>query len=151
MALQLTGEEFEKIRDDFLVIDADGDGRINRDEMLTLLEGEKQDNVDFMMKLMDVDCNGTIEFHEFLEIMAFLTYNKGLNQSTAKQMFRALDKDGDGFLSAHEIKRFYEMISDMDEDVPSVEEIEELVIYLDGNSDGKIDLEEFIKGIDEIF
>ena len=149
MALQLTGAEFAMIRDDFLVIDKDGDGRINREELLEVLEGQTEENVDFMMKLMDVDCNGTVEFHEFLEIMAFLAYNKGLNRSTAKQMFRALDKDGDGFLSADEIKRFYEIISDMDDDVPSAEEIAGLIRSLDSNGDGKIDLEEFITGIDK--
>ena len=149
MALQLTGEEFSMIRDDFLVIDKDGDGRINREELLEVLEGQTEENVDFMMKLMDVDCNGTVEFHEFLEIMAVLTYHKGINKSTWKQMFRALDKNGDGFLSEDEIKRFYEMLADMDADVPSAAEIESLIRSLDINGDGKIDLEEFSNGIDK--
>ena len=148
MALQLTGEEFEMIRDDFLAIDQDGDGFINREEILVIFEGKKEEHVDFMMKFMDVDCSGTIEFHEFLEIMAFLSYNKGLSQSTAKQMLRALDKDNSGFLSADEIKLFYEIISDMDEDVPSAAEIEDLIQNLDSNGDGKIDFEEFLNGID---
>ena len=99
MALQLNGMEFEDIRDDFISIDKDGDGQINREEMLQLFNGSKKENLDFMMKLMDINCNGTVEFHEFLEIMAFLVYNKGLNVRTAGHFFRALDKDGDGYLS----------------------------------------------------
>ena len=79
MAFQLTGEEFESIRIDFLAIDKDGDGLITRDELLIFCEGKKEEHVDFMMKFMDVNCNGTVEFHEFLEIMAALTYHKGIN------------------------------------------------------------------------
>ena len=90
MALQLSGNEFEAIRDDFLCIDKDGDGQLTREEMLELLAG-KEENLDFMMRLMDADRNGTVEFHEFLEIMAFLNYNKGLNARTAGQFFRALE------------------------------------------------------------
>ena len=150
MALCLTGKEFESIRDQFLLIDQDGDGRINREEIVTLLEGQKEENVEFMMTLMDVDGNGTIEFHEFLEIMAFLSCSHGLNKDAAKQMFRALDKDNDGFLSDYEIKHFYDMICDKAEEMPSAEDIEKMVKSLDSNGDGKIDLEEFIKGIDQI-
>ncbi len=42
MSLLLTGDEFEKIRDDFLLIDRDGDGQITREEMLEVLEDKKR-------------------------------------------------------------------------------------------------------------
>jgi Ca2+-binding EF-hand superfamily protein len=149
MALQLTGSEFEAIRDDFIILDQDGDGRITGKEMLEILEGKKEEHLDFMMKLMDADCNGTVEFSEFLEIMAFLSYNKGLNTRTAAQFFRALDKDGDGHLSVEEIKSFYEMMECSDEKVSSKAEIEKLVQSLDTDGDGKINFEEFLEGIDK--
>lgn len=150
MALQLTGTEFEDIRDDFLIIDKDGDGQINLEEMLELLAGKKEENLDFMMRLMDADCNGTVEFHEFLEIMAILTYNKGLNARTAGQFFRALDKDGNGYLSVEEIKLFYVMTGGTEEkEPPTTSEIEALVQSLDTDGDGKITFEEFVDGIDK--
>ena len=149
MALQLSGNEFEAIRDDFLCIDKDGDGQLTREEMLELLSG-KEENLDFMMRLMDADRNGTVEFHEFLEIMAFLNYNKGLNARTAGQFFRALDKDGDGYLTVEEIKYFYEMMGkDEEGKEPCNSEIEALVQSLDTDGDGKIDFEEFQNGIDK--
>lgn len=149
MALQLSGNEFEAIRDDFLSIDKDGDGQLTREEMLELLSG-KEENLDFMMRLMDADRNGTVEFHEFLEIMAFLNYNKGLNARTAGQFFRALDKDGDGYLTVEEIKYFYEMMGkDTEDKGPCNSEIEALVQSLDTDGDGKIDFEEFQNGIDK--
>ena len=148
MALQLNGKEFEEIRDDFICIDKDGDGQINLEEMLEFLDGNKNEYIDFMMKLMDINCNGTIEFHEFLAIMAFLLYNKTLNIPTAGQFFRALDKDGDGYLSVAEIKQFYETMISTREEAPSTEDIEALVQSLDEDDDGKINFEEFFHGID---
>ena len=149
MSFLLTGDEFEKIRDDFLLIDRDGDGQLTREEMLEVLEDKKEENLDFMMRLMDTDSSGTVEFHEFLEIMAFLNFDKGLNKRSAGQFFRALDKDGDGYLTVAEIQYFYEMIGTKGETDPSREEIEVLVKDLDTDGDGKIDFEEFLNGINK--
>ena len=152
MALQLNGDEFETIRDDFVATDKDGDGHITREEMLEVLEGVKDDKIDYMMKVMDLDCNGSIQFHEFLEIKAFLVYNKGLIEATTRHMFRELDRDGNGFLSAAEIKRYYEVMRDVDlvdltKYMPSDKDIDELIRSLDHNGDGKIDYKEFLNGI----
>ena len=149
MSFLLTGDEFEKIRDDFLLIDRDGDGQLTREEMLEVLEDKKEENLDFMMRLMDTDSSGTVEFHEFLEIMAFLNFDKGLNKRSAGQFFRALDKDGDGYLTVAEIQYFYEMIGTKGETDPTSEEIEVLVKDLDTDGDGKIDFEEFLNGINK--
>ena len=149
MSFLLTGDEFEKIRDDFLLIDRDGDGQLTREEMLEVLEDKKEENLDFMMRLMDTDSSGTVEFHEFLEIMAFLNFDKGLNKRSAGQFFRALDKDGDGYLTVAEIQYFYEMIGTKGETDPSHEEIEVLVKDLDTDGDGTINFEEFLNGINK--
>ena len=149
MSFLLTGDEFEKIRDDFLLIDRDGDGQLTREEMLEVLEDKKEENLDFMMRLMDTDSSGTVEFHEFLEIMAFLNFDKGLNKRSAGQFFRALDKDGDGYLTVAEIQYFYEMIGTKGATDPTSEEIEVLVKDLDTDGDGKIDFEEFLNGINK--
>ena len=149
MALNLTSDEFASIRDQFLLIDDDGDGRLTREEMVKLVKDGKEEQLDFMMKLMDADESGTVEFHEFLEIMAFLNFNKGLNTRTAGQFFRALDKDGDGHLTVDELTEFYKMIGDKNDCGPTREEIEALVEELDKDGDGKVDLQEFLDGIDK--
>ena len=149
MSFLLTGDEFEKIRDDFLQIDRDGDGQLSREEILEVLEDKKEENLDFMMRLMDTDSSGAVEFHEFLEIMAFLNFDKRLNKRSAGQFFRALDKDGDGFLTVAEIQYFYEMIGSKGETDPTPEEIKILVKDLDTDGDGKIDFEEFLNGINK--
>ena len=151
MALQLSGEEFVSIRDDFLEIDKDGDGQLTRSEMQEYLKEDKHDKADFWMKLMDLDCNGVVEFHEFLEMAAFMEFRKGINECKLKQMFRALDKDGNGFLSTAEMMQFFEMMyaDVLIDNLPSLEEIVALIKSLDTNDDGKIIYEEFVKGFEK--
>ena len=105
MALQLSGCEFEAIRDKFLAIDTDGDGQLTREELSESFGKDKTDKVEFTIKLMDLDNNGVIEFHEFLEMVAFLEYKKGITVQKIKQFFQALDEDGSGTLSAEEIRK----------------------------------------------
>ena len=149
MALQLDGNEFEAIRDKFLAIDTDGDGQLTRAELSEHFGNGKSDKVEFTIKLMDLDNNGVIEFHEFLEMVAFMDYKKGISVDKIKQFFRALDEDGNGTLSADEIRKFHGVMSTctlLNSPMSSDEEVEKLVAKLDINGDGKIDCEEFIKG-----
>ena len=57
-----------------------------------------------------------------------------------KEFFNANDTDGSGALTADEIRKFAEMDSESS--------VEEILKQCDANSDGKITLEEFLKGID---
>merc|ERR1712020_743692 len=138
MALQLTGGEFELIRDRFLAIDQDGDGQLTKEELTEYFGKDKNDRVDFTVKLMDLDCNGTVEFHEFLEMVAFLDFNKGITEWKIKRFFRALDADGNGVLSADEIRKFYKIMATcavLNNTAPSNDDIEKLITSLDCNGD----------------
>ena len=146
MALQLTAEEFDSVREAFLHIDRNGDGMITKEELTEYFIKGKEDMVEFTMKLMDMDRSGTIQFHEFLEMTAFLEYKKGIAEWKIKRFFRALDEDGNGVLSADEIRNFYNVIIHINTNVPSKDEIDKLIASLDSSGDGIIDKEEFIKG-----
>ena len=149
MALQLSGCEFEAIRDKFLAIDTDGDGQLTREELSDSFGKDKTDKVEFTIKLMDLDNNGVIEFHEFLEMVAFLEHKKGITVQKIKQFFKALDEDGSGTLSAEEIKKFHKVLSTcsiLNSPISSDEEVQKLITALDVNGDGNIDCDEFIKG-----
>ena len=150
MALHLTGEEFETLRDYFKDLDEDEDGKITRSELKAYFEvrsvSRSDDDVDTMMRMMDSDVSGSVEFPEFLEMLAFFEYNKGISEWQLRQMFRSKDKDGNGVLSADEIKLLFSMFTDWNT-VPHQKEIEDIIKSLDNNDDGKIDYEEFIKKI----
>ena len=154
MAIHLTGEEFEITRDLFKGLDKDGDGKVTvlefkeqiiRAKNLDVKKGEDaEDYIKFLMQVYDMDDSGSLEFPEFLQIHAFVTY--GVNPTTdyIKQLFRALDKDRKGFISVEDIKRFCRIFKSVD-GVPYDEmKADELIKKLDINGDGKIKYSEFL-------
>ena len=58
--------------------------------------------VDQIMARVDTDRNGTIDYSEF--VVATIEKNKLLNRSTLNAAFNAFDKDGNGSISADEIR-----------------------------------------------
>ena len=146
MSLQLSGKEFEEIRDGFKEIDKDGNGTISLSEFKEcLLDGKEDEDeaVNFYMHVYDLDQNGSIEFPEFLEIIAYFRYKKKPNQIQIKQMFRALDKNKQGVISSEDLKRFYRIFSS--DDLPDESSLNLLIRQLDINGDGKISFTEFSK------
>ena len=154
MAVQLTGEEFEITRDLFKVIDKDGDGKITVAEFkehigksnkdTTEDDTNTNDYVEFLMRVYDLDGNGSLEFPEFLEINAFITYEKKPTEEYIKQLFRALDKDNKSFVSSDDITRFCRTFKAVD-DVPYDDtKMKELIKILDINGDGEINYNEFM-------
>lgn len=71
---ELSQDQIAELKEAFLVFDKDGDGTISAKELETILkslgtnptEQELQD----MIKEVDVDNNGTVDFSEFLTMMA---------------------------------------------------------------------------------
>ena len=146
MALQLTGEEFEEIRDGFKEIDTNGDGTISMSEFKEcLMDGQEHEEeaADFYMKVYDLNGNGSIEFPEFLEVIAYFRYKKKPSQTQIKQIFRALDKDNKGLILADDLRRFYKIFSG--DDLPEESDLDALIQALDINGDGKINYSEFYK------
>ena len=146
MALQLSGKDFEEIRDGFKKIDKDNDGTISLSEFKDCLTDGKEDEeeaVDFYMKVYDLNRNGSIEFPEFLEVIAYFRYKKKPNDIQIKQMFRALDKNNKGLIAAEDIKRFYKIFAS--DDLPDETSLNTLIQELDTNGDGEINYTEFSK------
>ena len=148
MASKLTGEEFEEIRNTFSQIDSNNNGQITRSEFREFLSAKRSDEeIDYIMRLMDMDSSDSVEFPEYLKIIAVLDYKKPPHEYHITQMFRALDKDGNGVLSPDEVTSLWSIFTDV-VDMPGLEEIEDLMQTLDTNKDGKIEYGEFITKLD---
>ena len=152
MAARLTGKEFEKVRNQFLKMDKDNDGKVTKEELkaycISQNDYRTDVQIDYMMRVMDLDNSGTIEFIEFLEVASFFEYNKDTYESQVKRMFKALDKNNDGYLCVEEIKEIWAIFSQDNCDIPGEEELSEILKKCDVNGDGKVDYNEFLAHFD---
>jgi calcium-dependent protein kinase len=133
-------ENIKKLRSIFKEMDDSGDGRLSVDE---LRAGYKKffssalSDVEFdeMVKNLDNDKNGFIEFEEFLR--AALEVETLYTKQNLKMAFDFFDKDKSGKLSVEEIKI---ILGGKEEDN---EYIIQVVSEVDTNKDGEVSFDEF--------
>ena len=93
-----------------------------------------------MINEVDADGNGTIDFPEFLTMMARKMKDTD-SEEEILEAFKVFDKDGNGTLSASEL---VEILTRPNCGAQiTVEEAKELVLEFDFNGDGELDVEEF--------
>jgi len=89
---------------------------------------------------VDADGNGTIDFPEFLSLMA----RKMKDTDTEEELieaFKVFDRDGNGFISAAELRH---VMTNLGEKLTD-EEVDEMIREADVDGDGQINYEEFVK------
>merc|ERR1711981_819665 len=144
MADQLTEEQIAEFKEAFSLFDKDGDGTVTTKELGTVMrslgqnptEAELQD----MINEVDADGNGTIDFPEFLSLMA----RKMKDTDTEEELieaFKVFDRDGNGFISAAELRH---VMTNLGEKLTD-EEVDKMIREADVDGDGQINYEEFVK------
>ncbi|KAG8044517.1 hypothetical protein GUJ93_ZPchr0067g6548, partial [Zizania palustris] len=144
MADQLTDEQIAEFKEAFSLFDKDGDGCITTKELGTVMrslgqnptEAELQD----MINEVDADGNGTIDFPEFLNLMARKMKDTD-SEEELKEAFRVFDKDQNGFISAAELRH---VMTNLGEKLTD-EEVDEMIREADVDGDGQINYDEFVK------
>ncbi|KAK7397304.1 hypothetical protein VNO78_18472 [Psophocarpus tetragonolobus] len=140
----LREEQIGEFLEAFCLFDKDGDGCITVEELSTAIrsldENPTVEELQIMMNEVDTDGSGTIEFGEFLNLMA-----RKMKESEAeeelKEAFRVFDKDHDGYISASELRSVMRTIGEKVTD----EEVEQMVKEADLDGDGLVDYEEFVR------
>ena len=133
-----------------MTFDKDGDGKVTGSEVAAALhahhKNRSEDEIGYMMRMLDFDCNKLVDFSEFLKMAALFESNNNTGELQIKQLYRAFDKDQNGLLSAEEIKQLWN-IAPSDENTKNLSENEmnEMIQAIDINGDGQIDYEEFLK------
>ncbi|KAI9512012.1 calmodulin B [Russula earlei] len=137
MADQLSEGQISEFKEAFSLFDRDGDGTITTFELGTVMrslgqnptEAELQD----MINEVDADGNGTIDFPEFLTMMARKMRDTD-SEEEIKEAFKVFDKDGNGYISAAELRHVMTSLGEKLTD----REVDEMIREADIDGDGQI-------------
>lgn len=144
MTDHLTEEQIAEFKEAFQIFDKDGDGLITTKELGTVMrslgQNLSEEELKTMIEEVDTDKSGTIDFQEFLGLMAWKMKETDIEEELV-EAFKVFDRDGNGLISAHEL-RF--VMSTSGEQLTE-EDIEEMIREADENGDGYIDYEEFVR------
>ncbi|KAI9566104.1 hypothetical protein HD554DRAFT_1225105 [Boletus coccyginus] len=122
----------------------DGDGTITTKELSSVIrslgqnptEAELQDMIDEV----DGDGNGTVNFPEFLTMMARKMKDAD-SEEVIKAAFKVFDQDGNGHINAAELKQAMEHLGEKLTD----REVDEMMREADVDGDGEISYDEYVQ------
>ncbi|XP_057959223.1 calmodulin-like protein 11 [Malania oleifera] len=144
MADVLNEEQIVEFREAFCLFDRDGDGRITVEELATVIRSLDQNPTDQELQEMitevDADGNGTIEFTEFLSLMARKMKETDAEEEL-REAFKVFDKDQNGYISASELRQVMINLGEKLTD----EEVEQMINEADLDGDGQVNYDEFVK------
>ncbi|KAL4237342.1 hypothetical protein ACF0H5_002060 [Mactra antiquata] len=132
--------DYEEYKEAFSLFDKDGDGTITTKELGTVMRSLGQNpteaELEDMIREVDADDSGTIDFAEFISMMARNQKNADPDEEM-REAFRVFDKDGNGVISAAELRH---VMTNLGEKLTD-EEVDEMVREADSDGDGQIDYE----------
>ena len=142
----LTEDKINEFKEAFEIFDKDKDGYITTKELGDIMknlgqtpsEAELQD----MINEVDIDGNGTIDFKEFLGLMARKMRDNDSEEELI-EAFKVFDRDGNGLISNVELQH---VMASLGENV-TMDEVDEMIKEADLDGDGYINYEEFVKMI----
>lgn len=113
-----------KIRPAFEVLDSDCDGRISLDDLRTFYAGlsgpdATEEDMGSMISMADSNRNGFVEFDEFERVLGCCTTTNGGGGGFMEDVFRVMDRDGDGKVGFDDLKSYmgWAGLSASDEDI----------------------------------
>jgi len=142
IASQLSEEEINELAEQFTKLDVNGDGVLTFEEMeagLKGVDGKSRDEILRVIDTIDTDRNGTINYTEF--VAAAMERSIYLRQDRLIDTFKLLDKDGNGKITAEELK---EVLGNDPSFKHGIEYYKEMIKEADQNGDGTIDYGEFL-------
>ena len=151
MSKKYSEEQMLELREAFDQFDKDGNGSINISELEAVMNSLEQFPTQEELKQMinddDLDRNGVIDFNEFVALMAKDDQEPDIvvDEESIRKAFRAFDQDGNGYISAAELK---EVMKELDE-FSNNEDVQSIINNADKDGDGQVNYEEFLNSIKE--
>jgi calcium-dependent protein kinase len=135
-------EDLKYFRDCFVKLDKDGNGKLTKEELVqeyskTMSREKAEEISNTVIEKLDQDNDGMIDYTEFL--VSCQERQKNISLDNLEIAFKMFDADGNGEISAQEIR---DVLSD---GVIDDEEVWKAILKeADTNGNGSVDLREFI-------
>ena len=142
MTTNISEEQLEQCREIFNLYDKDKDGTIDARELGDIMRSlgsyPSYEEVNEMLKEVDTDISGKIEFEELLDL-----FIKKINEPDTEEdyieAFKTFDRDNSGLISA---KNLVHVMASLGERITE-DEAEEMIKEADADGDGTINFKEF--------
>ncbi|XP_004508142.1 calcium-binding protein CP1 [Cicer arietinum] len=131
----------------FDILDADSDGKISREDLrsfyATVSGGVNggDDAIRAMMSVADTNMNGFVEYEEFERVVSGNGEKKPLGCGAMEDVFRVMDRDGDGKLSHHDLKNYMAWAGFVATD----DEISAMIKFGGGDRDGGVSFDGLVR------
>ncbi|OMJ70954.1 hypothetical protein SteCoe_30949 [Stentor coeruleus] len=137
----ISAHDSKALKEVFKTIDTNGDGKLSKEELLShykkvMGDDHAEEEVSQIMKEVDTDNNGYINYTEFLK--ASISQKTLVSSQNLRRAFDLFDSDKSGSISAAELKKVLQGGNNTDDHV-----WKQIIKAFDQNSDGEIDLREF--------
>ncbi|XP_062620975.1 calmodulin-A-like [Saccostrea cucullata] len=144
MTHKFSSEQVEEYREAFNLFDKDGDGSITTSELGVVMRSLGQEptvkELENMIREIDEDGNGAIDFDEFLHMMAKKQAECSDPEEELREAFQVFDKDGNGYISKEEL---HLVMNNLGEKLTD-EEITDMIREADSDGDGQVNYREFV-------
>ena len=143
LATRLNDKEIKDLKETFCTMDINKDGSLTLEEVKNSLKKYMNENdIEKAFKVIDINNSNKIEYTEF--ISSLISKKEFLKEEKLLEIFKTLDKDGNGTISKEEIKNVLNG-QDLDEN-----DIKQFILKFDLNGDGKIDYYEFVSNMNNL-
>ncbi|KAJ2670771.1 hypothetical protein IWW42_003804 [Coemansia sp. RSA 1085] len=138
-------QNIKELKEAFALFDKDNNGVITRNELSRLMRSlnhnPTEEELNDMINEVDENGDGSIDFPEFVAMMARKPMSSEGPEDEILEAFRVFDKNDDGVISAEELRQVMNSLGEKLTDA----EIEEMIREADVDGDGQINYEEFAK------
>merc|ERR1712088_1020693 len=137
---QVTLQDIDCLKEAFKLFDCDRDGEITVEELGKVMRTHgfdpTEEDLRDMIRNVDTNANGAIDFNEFIDMMV----KRGASvEEDVAHAFKVFDRDGDGLITAEELRL---TMNNLGEPITE-EEVKAMIAEADIDGDGKINFVEF--------
>ena len=142
---KLSQQQLEELKEAFIIFDKDNDKKINMKELATVMRsiGFSPTQADLQNIAQESGATHGNKLFDFNETQSIISRRAPPpeKEDTIRDCFRIFDKDGNGYVSASELRH---VLTNLGERL-SDEEVDEMIREADITGDGQVNYDEFVK------